>query len=184
MKKHINLSMLRFGLMLAFFFAILSSEAQSNKKDKKLVEDSQEAMKDFIHTDSLMKHLFSSAYGYAIYPTIGKGAFVVGGAGGDGTLFEQQKAIGKAQMTQLTVGLQAGGQSYREVIFFENKETIDRFKSNKIEFSSQVSATAAKAGASANVKYVQGVAVFTQQKGGLMFEASLGGQKFKFTKFE
>ena len=81
------------------------------------------------------------------------------------------------------MGLQAGGQAYREVIFFENKETMDRFKLNKVEFSAQISAVAAKSGASANVKYVEGIMVFTQQKGGLMFEASVGGQKFKFTPF-
>ncbi|HEX4849653.1 MAG TPA: lipid-binding SYLF domain-containing protein, partial [Puia sp.] len=149
-----------------------------------LVEDAQDATKDFLHTDSLMKSLLTSAYGYAVFPTVGKGAFIVGGAGGDGVVFEQQKAIGKSQMSQLTVGLQAGGQSYREIIFFENKETMDRFKSDKIEFSSQVSAVAAKSGASANIKYVEGIMIFTQQKGGLMFEASVGGQKFKFTPFE
>jgi lipid-binding SYLF domain-containing protein len=93
-------------------------------------------------------------------------------------------ALGKAKMAQVTVGLQAGGQSYREVIFFENKATLDRFQSGKFEFSGQISAVAAKKGASANVKYVDGIMVFTQQKGGLMFEASVGGQKFEYTSFK
>jgi lipid-binding SYLF domain-containing protein len=78
------------------------------------------------------------------------------------------------------VGFQAGGQAYREVVFFENSTSMERFKKNKIEFSAQVSAVAATAGASANAKYVDGVMVFTMQKGGLMYEASVGGQKFKF----
>jgi lipid-binding SYLF domain-containing protein len=86
-------------------------------------------------------------------------------------------------MIQISVGFQFGGQAYREVIFFENKETLDRFKENKIEFSAQASAVAAKKGASTNVKYTNGVLIFTQQKGGLMYEASIGGQKFKFTAF-
>ena len=88
-----------------------------------------------------------------------------------------------AKMTQVTIGFQAGGQAYREVIFFENATTLTRFKENKVEFSAQVSAVAASAGASANVKYKEGVLVFTMQKGGLMYEASLGGQKFKFNPF-
>jgi lipid-binding SYLF domain-containing protein len=80
------------------------------------------------------------------------------------------------------MGLQLGGQAYREVIFFESKKGLDRFKENRVEFSAQVSAVAATEGASANAKYVDGVMVFTMQKGGLMYEASVGGQKFKFEK--
>jgi|SRR6516225_148996 lipid-binding SYLF domain-containing protein len=154
-----------------------------NSKDRQLVSDSKDAESDFIHTDGLMKNLFSNAYGYAIFPTIGKGAFGVGGAGGSGAVYEKGNAVGRASMTQITVGFQAGGQAYREVIFFENKETVDRFKDNKVEFSAQTSAVAAKAGGSANVKYTNGIMIFTHQKGGLMFEASVGGQKFKYTAF-
>jgi lipid-binding SYLF domain-containing protein len=85
-------------------------------------------------------------------------------------------------MTQVTIGFQAGGQSYSEVVFFENKEAFDRFKENKIEMSAQVSAVAAASGASLNAKYVDGVMVFTRTKGGLMYEASVGGQQFKFSE--
>jgi lipid-binding SYLF domain-containing protein len=173
-------------LLAIVFISISTSTIAQNleKKDRRLVEDAQDGKKDFIHTDSLMKALFKSAYGYAVFPTIGKGAFVVGGAGGDGVVFKMDSALGKAKMAQVTVGLQAGGQSYREVIFFENKQTLDRFQSGKFEFSGQISAVAAKKGASANVKYVDGIMVFTQQKGGLMFEASVGGQKFEYTSFK
>ena len=86
-------------------------------------------------------------------------------------------------MKQVTIGFQFVGQAYREVIFFENKEGLDRFKENNFEFSAQASAVAATEGASANVKYRDGVMIFTQQKGGLMYEASIGGQKFDYTKF-
>jgi lipid-binding SYLF domain-containing protein len=88
--------------------------------------------------------------------------------------------VGTAQMVQVTVGAQAGGQAYREIIFFENKDAMDRFMQNKVEFSGQVSAIAVKAGASANANYRNGVVVFSQEKGGLMLEASLGGQKFTY----
>src|SRR4029079_6704569 len=125
-----------------------------------------------------MKNLFESAYGYAIFPNVGKGAVGVGGATGNGIVYEKGAMIGKAKLTQVSVGFQFGGQAYREVIFFENKETLDRFKEDKIEFSAQASAVAATKGASTNVKYTNGVMIFTQQKGGLMYEASIGGQKF------
>lgn len=85
-------------------------------------------------------------------------------------------------MTQVSIGFQLGGQAYREVIFFEAKKDLDRFKENRVEFTAQVSAVAAASGASANAKYVDGVMVFTMQKGGLMYEASVGGQKFKYEK--
>jgi lipid-binding SYLF domain-containing protein len=98
-------------------------------------------------------------------------------------VYERGNIIGKAQLTQLSIGFQFGGQAYREVIFFEAKEDLDRFKQNKIEFSAQASAVAATAGVSANVKYKDGVMIFTQQKGGLMYEASVGGQKFNFSTF-
>jgi lipid-binding SYLF domain-containing protein len=130
-----------------------------------------------------MKNLFDSAAGYVMFPNIGKGGIGVGGAAGNGIVYANGKMIGKAKMTQVSVGFQFGGQAYREVIFFENSETLDRFKKNNIEFSAQASAVAATAGASANAKYAHGVMIFTQQKGGLMYEASAGGQKFKFTAF-
>ena len=87
-----------------------------------------------------------------------------------------------AKLSQLSIGFQAGGQAYREVIFFESKNNLERFKSSQFEFSAQASAVAVTAGASANVKYAEGVLVFTALKGGLMYEASVGGQKFKFNK--
>ena len=145
-----------------------------------IIADSKTAKSAFIKTDESMQHLFDNAYGYAIFPSIGKGAVVVGGAEGNGAIFEQGKAIGTAKMVQVTVGAQVGGQSYREVIFFENKQALDRFKDNKIEFSGQVSAVAAKAGASATAKYRDGVSVFADATGGLMAEASIGGQKFTY----
>jgi lipid-binding SYLF domain-containing protein len=113
---------------------------------------------------------------------VGKGGIGVGGAAGNGVAYEQGAKIGSAKMTQVSVGLQLGGQSYREVIFFEAKKDLDRFKDNHFEFSAQVSAVAASSGASANAKYKGGVMVFTMQKGGLMYEAAVGGQKFKFEK--
>ncbi|MBL0152517.1 MAG: hypothetical protein IPP93_03115 [Chitinophagaceae bacterium] len=127
-----------------------------------------------------MTSLFNSAYGYAIFPNVGKGGIGIGGAAGNGVVYEGGQLIGMAKMTQLTIGFQWGGQAYREVILFETKEDLDRFKENNVEFSAQASAVAVTAGASANAKYSNGVMIFTQTKGGLMYEATVGGQKFKF----
>lgn len=167
-----------FGLILLS----INSIAQKSSKDRKIVADAVEAKADFIRTDGLMANLFNNAYGYVIFPNVGKGGIGLGGAAGNGAVYERGKLIGMAKMTQVTVGFQWGGQAYREVIFFETSEALNRFKENKLEFSAQASAVAATAGASANVKYKDGVMIFTQVKGGLMYEASVGGQKFKFRK--
>ncbi len=189
MKKNNLIILLGSMLMLTGIFCPSGLKAQKNKNDKvedkheKMEKDSREAKAAFIKTDKGLASLFKSAYGYVIFPNIGKGALVVGGAGGAGTVFEHGKAIGIANVVQVTVGAQAGGQAYREVIFFENKDAMERFTDNKLEFSAQMSAVAAKAGASSTVKYTNGVLVFTEEIGGLMFEASIGGQKFKYTPY-
>jgi len=152
-------------------------------KDAKLMDDSKNAKSSFIKADSLIQHLFDNSVGYVIFPNVGKGAIGVGGAAGNGILYEGGKAVGRASMKQVNVGFQFGGKAYREVIFFENQAAVDRFKQNKIEFDAQASAVAANVGASGNVKYRDGVMVFTQEKGGLMYEASVGGQKFDYSPF-
>jgi lipid-binding SYLF domain-containing protein len=169
-------------LLMALLFVQFSLSAQTSSKDKKIVSDSKEAKADFIKTDGLMSSLFSNSYGYVIFPNVGKGAIGIGGAAGNGAVFQGGKLAGMAKLTQVTIGFQWGGQAYREVIFFETKADLDRFKENKIEFSAQASAVAATAGAAANAKYKDGVMIFSQIKGGLMYEASVGGQKFKFRK--
>ena len=181
MKKYI-MPVARFIFVLAVLCFGVAASAQSTK-DSSLINDCENAKADFIKADALMQHLFESAAGYVIFPNIGKGAIGVGGAAGNGMVYSKGTIIGKASMTQVSIGFQFGGQAYREVIFFEDPGTLDRFKEDKIEFSAQASAVAVTAGASTNVKYAHGVMIFSQQKGGLMYEASVGGQKFKFTAF-
>lgn len=168
-------------LAIAFLsFGNSSTQAQTSSRDKKVVADAATAKAAFIKGDGLMKNLFSNAYAYAILPNVGKGGLGIGGAAGNGAVYRNGSLIGMAKMTQVTIGFQWGGQAYREVIFFENKEALDRFKENRLELSAQASAVAVTAGASANAKYSNGVMIFTQTKGGLMYEASIGGQKFSF----
>ncbi len=163
--------------------AIQNVDAQSEKKKDKIIADATDAKEEFIKSDWQMKKYFSNAYGYVIFPNVGKAGFGVGGAAGNGVVYEKDTEIGMAKLSQLSIGLQMGGQAYREIIFFETKEAMDRFKGSKFELSAQASAVAATEGASADAKYVEGILIFTMQKGGLMYEASVGGQKFKFNVF-
>jgi len=145
---------------------------------------------------------FAKSYGYAIFPTVGKAGLVVGGARGEGHVYEKGKVIGSAKVTQLSVGLQAGGQAYSEIIFFKDKRALDEFTSGNFEFGAGVNAIAitASAGASTGTtgsgagasggkndaatvgEFHKGMAVFTIAKGGLMYEASVSGQKFSFER--
>ncbi len=152
-------------------------------QEKKDLDHCMEAKNALIKEDAAMKGHFENSAGYVIFPSIGKGGMGIGGATGNGIVYEKGKPVGKVNMSQLTIGAQAGGQVYREVIFFENKETLDRLKNDKFEFAAQASAVAVKSGVSANAKYREGVMVFTQEKGGLMYEATVGGQKFTYSKF-
>ena len=170
----------KIGLIVFSLTITTSLIAQTSTKDKRVVADAKAAKADFIRADGQMSSLFTNAYGYAIFPNVGKGAIGIGGAAGNGAVYQGGKLIGMAKLTQVSIGFQWGGQAYREVILFENKEAMDRFKADKVELSAQASAVAATAGASANAKYSDGVMIFTQTKGGLMYEASVGGQKFNF----
>ena len=145
-----------------------------------LVEDAEVTVELFRLGDPGMKEFFDTAYGYAVFPDVGKGAVGVGGAYGRGVVYEQGKHIGYCDLTQGTVGLQLGGQAYREIIFFERKSALDRFRVGDLVFAAQVSAVAANAGASADADYSNGVVVFTMARGGLMAEASVGGQQFRY----
>jgi lipid-binding SYLF domain-containing protein len=140
----------------------------------------QEAVAAMTKKDEGINKFFKGAVGYAIFPSIGKGAIGIGGATGTGCVYAGGAQIGNARLSQVTVGLQLGGQSYSELIFFQTAKTLDGFKNSDFSFDAQVSAVAVTAGASANAAYRNGVAVFTMAKGGLMYEASVGGQKFSY----
>ncbi len=154
------------------------------KHDEPDVKDARQAIGELERSDPKLSRFFDGAAGYAVFPTVGKGAAGIGGAHGTGVLFAKGLALGKVTLTQLTVGLQLGGQAYTEVIFFETEKSLADFKKGEFTLAAQVSAVAAKAGASANVKYVKGVSVFTLAKGGVMAEASVGGQKFGYRAFQ
>lgn len=155
---------------------------------------------DLFKRSPVVQPFFKSAYGYAVFPTIGKGGIGIGAAHGEGQVYRGGKVTGNTSMTQLTAGAQLGAQAISEIIFFQDQRAYTDFTSGNFEFSAQASAVAITAGAQAQAgsegaglsatsggtagaqaaKYHKGMAVFTHAKGGLMYEVSVGGQKFKF----
>lgn len=164
-----------------------------------LADNYSDTKKMFV--DAGVGYMFESAYGYALFPTIGKAGFVVGGAYGEGRVYRQGTFIGTTTMTQATIGFQLGGSGFSQVIFFQDKRALSEFTRGNFEFGTEVQAVAltAAAGATASTKgtsavasggknnaeiasagYYKGMATYTITKGGLMYEASVGGQKFTF----
>jgi len=131
-------------------------------------------------TDPTLIPIFDKAAGLAVFPTVGKGAVGVGGAYGKGVVYDSGRAVGYCDLTQGTIGLQLGGQSYTEIIAFETDAALERFMEGNLAFDAQATAVALKSGAGANADFKEGVAVFTMDEAGLMFEASIGGQKFSY----
>ncbi|MBI3571092.1 MAG: hypothetical protein HY082_08315 [Gammaproteobacteria bacterium] len=164
------------ALLAALALGALPALAASDTKHGKVIE----AIGNFKKKDPGIKTFFDKAYGYAVFPTVGKGGIGVGGAYGSGEVYRQGAPIGYSSLSQITIGFQLGGQAYSEIIFFKDKKALDRFTEANFEFDAQVSAVAVTVGAAANADYNNGVAIFTLVKGGLMYEASVGGQKFSF----
>jgi lipid-binding SYLF domain-containing protein len=148
--------------------------------DPSKANEAQEAITAFKAADPDLETFFEKAHGYAVFPSVGKAGMGIGGAYGKGIVYEQGAAIGNTTLKQLSMGFEFGGESYREIIFFEDQQTLDDFKKGNYELGAQASAVALKKGASKNADFDKGVAVFTQTKGGLMFDVSVGGQKFTF----
>ncbi len=130
--------------------------------------------------DPGMEKVLAEAAGYAVFPSVGKAAIGIGGAHGKGVVYEQGKRIGRSTLSQLTVGLQLGGQEYSEVVIFKDQAALDNFKKGNLKLGGQVSAVAVKERVSVDLAYRDGVAIVTMAKGGIMVEASVGGQKFSF----
>jgi lipid-binding SYLF domain-containing protein len=157
--------------------------AGSTPKDTELINEANRTIELYRSKDPGIDSFFRRSVGYVVFPGAGKGGLGIGGAHGTGVLFERGVPVGKVTMNQVTIGAQAGGQEFSEIIFFQVPEPLNDLKAGKFSFSSQVSAVALNAGASAKAKFQNGVAVFSATKGGLMLEASIGGQKFSFTPF-
>jgi lipid-binding SYLF domain-containing protein len=127
-----------------------------------------------------MQNLIQNSAGYAVFPSVGKGAIGVGGAYGKGDVYQSGAVVGYCDMTQGSIGLQLGGQDYAEILIFQTPDAVERFKGGKFTFDAQATAVAIKSGAGANATFNNGVAVFTMDEAGLMYEASVGGQNFAY----
>jgi len=162
---------------------VVASATAVAKWDPKEAEEydakAKEAIALFKEKDPSVQKFFDAAVGYVVIPTVGKGGIGIGGARGKGVLYEGGAVTAVVTLTQLSIGFQWGGQAYSEFIFFEDSATLENFKRGNFELNAQASAVAVTAGASADASFNGGMAIFTQAKGGLMYEAAVGGQKFK-----
>ena len=131
-----------------------------------------------------LENYFKNSNAYAVFPDVVKGGMGIGGARGGGEVFQNCKAIGSTTMTQLSVGFQLGGQAFSQIIFFQNQRDTDRFTQGNFEFGASASAALITEGAATEAAYSDGVGVLTISKGGLMYEASIGGQKFSFEPYK
>lgn len=174
-----NLKQFTFAICMLIAF---SAFAQNNK-DEKIMSDADTAKMTLIGADSGLTDYFDSAAGYVLFPNVGEGGFIIGGASGNGVVYEKGIPIGMADLKKLDIGLQAGGQSIIEIIFFETEEDLERFKEGHFEFSAEASAVAVESGVALNAGYNDGVMAFALPKAGLMADASVGGQKFSFRSF-
>jgi lipid-binding SYLF domain-containing protein len=143
-----------------------------------LVTEAASALKRMNAEDPGTVALVRRGYGYALYPTVTKGGLGVGGARGQGVLYEQARHTAYCDLTQATVGLQAGAQTFSELLVFESKAALDRFKAGQLAFAADASAVVLKTGVAADLSFVDGVAVVVSPIGGAMVEAAVGGQQF------
>lgn len=169
-------------LVIAGGFISGCATAPASEGEKQaLIDSSAAALRQMKASDRSLDRFITNAYGYAIFPNVGKGAFIAGGAYGRGMVYEKGTVLGFSDLSQATIGLQAGGQSYAELVVFETRTDLNRFTAGKLSFAANLSAVALKTGAAETARYTDGVAVFVQPIGGLMFEAAVGGQSFTFT---
>jgi len=166
----------------AVFSLIFSSTLWAFNPDvsDELQLDVAKAIIDIKKADPGIEEFFNNAAGYAVIPKVGKGGVGIGGAYGKGLVIVGDDAVGRTTLSQVTVGFQLGGQVYSQFIFFKDQAALESFQRGNFELGAQASAVAVTLGASADANYDKGVAVFTHVGGGLMYEATISGQKFKY----
>jgi lipid-binding SYLF domain-containing protein len=157
-----------------------STGSATKEERDELFKKAQASRQEWNKADPQLEAFAKKGHGFAFFPEIAKGGLIVGGAGGRGVVYEQGQHVGYADLTQMSVGLQAGFQEYSELIVFEHKAAMDRFKRNEMDFGANASAVIADKGAAAGAHFVDGVAVFINPTTGAMAEASLGGQKITY----
>jgi lipid-binding SYLF domain-containing protein len=178
MKKASLYTCLIAGALLTLAGCATAPDTEAKKAE--LHTNVDNTMKRITAMDYSLQKRIARAYSYAIFPSVGKGGAIVGGAYGRGEVYEQGKMVGWADLSQATIGAQLGGESFSELILFENKTALDNFKNGTLKFAANVSAVAMKSGAADSARYTDGVLVFVEPTAGLMLEAAVGGQSFSF----
>lgn len=157
-----------------------TSAPETPNEQAALRHESQSSLQKMYDRDPGLRNFVDSGYAYAIFPSVGKGGLIAGGATGRGEVYEQGRLVGYCELNQATIGAQAGGQEYSELIVFQDEATLRKFQNKEYSFSANASAVALKDGASKEGHFEHGVAIFTMPTGGLMAEASIGGQSFNY----
>jgi lipid-binding SYLF domain-containing protein len=169
------------GIVVSATLVLASSAVLADREQD--LANAEKAVKEFLKADPDLQSFFDKSFGYAVFNSVGKGGIGVGGAFGTGVVYRQGVPIGKTSLNQVTVGFQFGGQAFRELIFFQDEKALQSFISQNFELSVQASAVAVTAGAAAKTNFDNGMAIFTMAKGGLMYEATVGGQGFGFEAY-
>lgn len=167
--------------VLVLLVLVFAGCGSAKKTGDDLLADAREERAMIEREYPMMAEYFNEAEGYAIFPNVGKGAYIIGGASGNGAVYEDGNLIGYADLKQVDVGLQLGGKAFVEVLFFETEEALERFKGGSYELSANASAVILDKGFSEDLEFQDGVAVVTVPKGGAMAGISVGGQRFDFT---
>lgn len=166
--------------VLALIFIVFAGCGTMQNTEEDLIADSQEAIATISNENPGVAELFDTSVGYAVFPNVGKGAYVIGGASGNGTVYENGELTGFADLKQIDIGLQAGGKAFIEVLFFETQQAMAEFKEGTYELSANASAVILEEGVSQDIEFQDGVAVVTKPKAGAMAGISVGGQRFEF----
>ena len=175
-----NASFAAAGLLTLLSLAACATAPAGAGAKSDLRHSSAQALSQAQANDPTLQNFIAKSAGYAVFPSIGKGAVGIGGAYGKGDLYQNHAVVGYCDVTQASIGFALGGQAYTEILVFETPAAVERFKNGNFRFGAQATAVAIKSGVGANAKFADGVAVFTMDEAGLMYEASVGGQKFSY----
>lgn len=176
-----------YGLLISAvgiaFLAACSTTPRTADDRSDLRQDADSALNQARSGNGSFDSIIRRAPGYAVFPAVGKGGAGAGGAYGRGIVYKNGVQVGYTDLSQATIGAQLGGQTYTQILVFETVNALDRFRQGNYEFSAQATAVALHSGEGANARFEDGVAVFTMDESGLMFEAAVGGQKFSYQAF-
>jgi len=180
--KILNNYLSKAGLLMLLITITSCGPGKSGSGDvNALMQDSRDAKAAMIQVDDNVEELFNTSAGYAIFPNVGKGAYIIGGASGNGVVYQNGAVVGYSNLKQVDVGLQIGGEAYREVLFFKTQEALDNFKDGEYELSGNATAVIIEKGKSKTIKFQDGIAVATMPKAGAMVGVSVAGQRFGYT---